>query len=159
MIHESHEATKIDIEETETSDKKICRIETKLEATDPIDAPQTQVPFLPMMPDMLFGGNDAATLSNPMVNLQMALMNQIKMDLMSLAMSSPLFWNFPDLAAAQNMEYPTPVWTPQDTVVINQEASDSLNEATHNVEDTVVASEDNEMTMTRRTRSHKFQWT
>ncbi|PIC31542.1 hypothetical protein B9Z55_012211 [Caenorhabditis nigoni] len=99
-----------------------------------------------MMPDMLNPFNDLSnTLPNPMVNLQMALMNQIKMDLMSVAMASPLFWNFPDLAATQNMDqqYPTPIWTPQDTVPVNQE----LHGATHNMEDTLAAeaSEDSEM--------------
>ncbi|CAO4372296.1 unnamed protein product [Caenorhabditis nigoni] len=140
---ESHEATETDIEDMETSEKKISQIEPKLEATDPIDAPQVQFPTLPIMPDMLFDGNTAVTPPNPMVNFQMALMNRIKMDLMSLAMASPLFWNFPDLAATQNMEqqYPTPIWTPQDTVPMNQE----LHGATQNMEDTVVASEDNEM--------------
>ncbi|CAO4384724.1 unnamed protein product [Caenorhabditis nigoni] len=133
MTHESHEAQKIVAEDK--IDKMISQNEPKLEATD---APQVQYSASPMMPDMLFAENNAVTLPNPMVNLQMILMNQIKIDLMSSAMSSPLFWNFPDVAATQNMEqhYPTPIWSPE-----------SLNGATQTMKDTVAvkASEDNEM--------------
>ncbi|UMM26495.1 hypothetical protein L5515_010170 [Caenorhabditis briggsae] len=130
MILKSHEAKMNDTEYTERSDKEIRQNEAKPEIKSSIDGPQAQYPILQMMPAMMFVGTNAVTLPNPIANLQMDLMNQIKIDLMSLAMSSPLFWNFPDLAATQNMEqqYPTPIWTPHDTVPINQEASEEKEE-------------------------------
>ncbi|PIC17049.1 hypothetical protein B9Z55_023432 [Caenorhabditis nigoni] len=90
------------------------------------------------MPNMLFDGNNAVTPSHPTVSLQMAQMNQIKIDLMSLpmqAMASPLSsqdWNTVaaryTVPVVQGPQYPTPIWTPN-----------LMNKATQTMEDTVPA--------------------
>ncbi|CAO4384200.1 unnamed protein product [Caenorhabditis nigoni] len=120
------------------SNKEISQNEPKLEIPSTIDAVQVQFPFLPIMPNMLFDGNNAVTPSHPTVSLQMAQMNQIKIDLMSLpmqAMASPLSsqdWNTVaaryTVPVVQGPQYPTPIWTPN-----------LMNKATQTMEDTVPA--------------------
>ncbi|CAO4384196.1 unnamed protein product [Caenorhabditis nigoni] len=122
----------------DTHNKEISKNEPKLEIPSTIDAFKVQYPFLPIMPGTLSVGNNTITTSHPTVNLQMALMNQIRIDLMGLtmqAMASPLSSHDWITVAAQHTapivqvpQYPSPIWTP-----------DLINSATQNMKDTVPA--------------------